>query len=79
LSSGKIFESKKPTWIRFSAAQLGQHQLHPPVLENLYTGNAFLQRYLKFNLPPEVEAFCIQVFTNLLYSKYRFTPKSMPT
>ena len=39
---------------KFSVAKLGSHQLQAPVLENQYTGNAFLRRYLKRYLTHEV-------------------------
>lgn len=44
----------KPNWVPFGKARYGNNELHPPVLENQYTGNAFLQSFIKRSVPPEI-------------------------
>ena len=47
----------KPNWVPFYKAKYGNHVLEPPVLDNQYTGNAFMQNFVKNNIPPEVLSF----------------------
>lgn len=57
-----------PSWVPFGKAKYGNNVLHPPVLENQYAGNAFLQNYIKRNIPPEVSYLPFFSFSRLIFS-----------
>src|SRR5699024_5040197 len=44
----------KPNWVPFYKAKYGNYVFEPPILDNQYTGNAFMQNFVKNNIPPEV-------------------------
>ena len=56
-SSSNFDPNVKPSWVPFSMQKHGNFYQEIPVIENQFTGDAFLQRYLQRHLPREVNDY----------------------
>lgn len=54
LNESQADSNEKPSWVAFRPAKYGNFQQDKPVIENQFTGDAFLQRYLSRVMPRDV-------------------------